>query len=781
MKNLLFFLCVVLGFGLNAQQLTQTIKGTIIDKSAQYPLMGVNVVLLNEDNFIATTTDMDGNFKIENVPVGRQALKCSYIGYDDAMLPNILVQSAKEVVLNIEMEEKLSDLGEVVVTAKKDKDKAINEMASVSARTISIEEMTRFSGSIQDPARMAQNYAGVAGAADDRNDIIVRGNSPTGVLWRLEGVDIPSPNHFAALGTTGGPVGMLNANNLKNSDFLSSAFPAEYGNALSSVFDLKLRTGNTEKYEFLGQIGFNGFEAGVEGPIGIGKNASVMANYRYSTLGVISALGIDFGTGFAVPQYQDVTFKVNIPTENAGRFSLWGLGGISFIEFLAEDNGDDNLFNEDDENSRFESNTGVVGLSHLYFFNDNTFSKLSLAVSGTETLGDVESVNADGSTVPLFGQDYNQSKYIANWKFNRKFNAKNRLTFGLQQELYNVAVQDSFYREDDTMWIPLLDYSGNSGLSQAYIQHQYRVNDKLKINSGLHAQYFSLNGSTAIEPRVGLQYEANNLNTFSLGAGMHSQLQPIVIYFIQNEDTPEITNDELDFTKSIHLASGWDRTLNENMRLKLEAYYQYLYDVPVESVSSAFSLLNTGADFGFPDRTNLVNEGTGENYGLELTLEKFFSNNYYFLITGSVFESTYKGSDEVKRNTLFNTNYVTNVLAGKEFKLNEKFSITADAKVTYAGGRRYTPILLTESIEAGETVRDENNIFGERYNDYFRPDLKIGFRHNAKKFSQTFSVDLQNFTGSENVFVQDFKESTGEIATTYQRGFFPDVRYQILF
>jgi len=301
MKNSILFALNFLFIGIiAAQDLNQTIKGSVSDKSAKYPLMGVNIVLVGQENFTATTSDLNGKFKFENVSVGRQTLKFSYIGYEDQLISNILVSSSKEVVLNIELEEAFSELGEVVISDKKSRAKAINEMASVSDRTISIDEMVRFSGSIQDPARMAQNYAGVAGASDDRNDIIVRGNSPTGVLWRLEGVDIPSPNHFAALGTTGGPVGMLNANNLRNSDFLSSAFPAEYGNAISSVFDLKLRKGNIDKHEFLGQIGFNGFELGAEGPIALGKDASFLANYRYSTLGVFQALGIQFGTGFAV-------------------------------------------------------------------------------------------------------------------------------------------------------------------------------------------------------------------------------------------------------------------------------------------------------------------------------------------------------------------------------------------------------------------------------------------------------------------------------------------------
>lgn len=780
MKNIFFITLNILFIGcISAQDLTQTIKGTVTDKSAKYPLMGVNIVLLNQDIFTATTSDLDGNFKFENVPVGRQSLNFSYIGYEDMLISNVLISSSKEMVLNIEMEETFSELGEVVISDKKSRSKAINEMASVSARTISIDEMVRFSGSIQDPARMAQNYAGVAGASDDRNDIIVRGNSPTGVLWRLEGIDIPSPNHFAALGTTGGPVGMLNANNLKNSDFLSSAFPAEYGNAISSVFDLKLRKGNSDKHEFLGQIGFNGFELGAEGPISIGKDASFLANYRYSTLGVFQALGIQFGTGFAVPQYQDLTFKINLPTEKAGRFSFWGLGGMSYIEFLGEDNGEDNFFNEENENSRFESNSGVVGLTHLIFLNDNTLSKLSLAVSGTQSIGENESIKETGTE--LFAKQNNQQiKYTANWRFNNKINANNRITLGAQYELYDIFVVDSALTDND-IWRKYNNFDGNAGLSQAFVQYQNRTTKKLKLNLGLHAQFFDLSESFAIEPRLGVKFQANARNAFSVGAGMHSQIQPIVVYFAEEFSTGETTNTDLDFTRSLHLAASWDNQLNENMRFKLETYYQRLYNVPVESVASEFSMLNMGADFGFPSISNLENKGTGENYGIEVTLEKFFSNNFYFLTTVSVFDSKYTGSDGIERNTLFNTNFVGNFLAGREFWFNKKLALTLDTKITFAGGRRYTPILLEESIEEGETVYDEDNFFESQYKNYFRPDLKIGIRHNAKKISQTFSVDLQNVMGAQNVFSEGFKESTNSIATTYQRGFFPDVRYQILF
>ncbi len=763
--------------------LNQTIKGTVLDKQAQYPLIGVNIVLIDSTQFIGATTDLDGNFELKKVPIGRQMLRLTYVGYEEVMIPNILVGSAKQVVLNIEMEEKVSELEEFVVSGQNEKHKAINEMASVSARTISIEEVARFSGSTQDPARMAQSYAGVSGASDDRNDIIVRGNAPTGVLWRLEGVDIPSPNHFAALGTTGGPVSMLNINNLQNSDFLSSAFPAEYGNATSAVFDLRLRNGNTDKYEFLGQMGFNGFEAGVEGPLKIGKNASFLANYRYSTLGIFQALGIQFGTGFAVPQYQDLTFKLNVPTEKLGKFSLWGLGGLSFIEFLAEEVGDDNLFSDDSENSYFASNTGVVGLSHTYFFNNNTFSKLTLSISGTQTAGKVDERQEDNEFERVFGQNYQQFKYAANWKLNKKINTKNRFTLGANYDLFAINAKDSVRRNND-VFVPDVDFNGQTSFVQAYGQWQHRFNDKLKLTAGIHGQYLSLNNATAIEPRLGLKYAINKKHTFSLGTGLHSQMQPVLIYFLEDDTQTfdsELPNKSLDFTKSTHAALAWDYLISSQLRLKVEAYHQYLYDVPVEDTPSSFSMLNTGADFGFPDKLNLKNNGEGANYGLELSLEKFFANNYYFLITGSVFQSKYMGSDEEWRNTLFNSNYVANFLAGKEFKFSERFSLTLDTKLTLAGGRRSTPVLLAESIAAGEEVLDEDNAFSERYANYFRPDFKIGFRQNTKRITQTFSVDLQNVSNNQNIFAKGYKASTQKIATTYQRGFFPDVRYQILF
>lgn len=786
MKNLCLVLLLFSFVNFTAAQtvLTQTIKGRVIDKEAEYPLTGVNVVLEGTEMPIGTATDLDGWFKLENVPVGRQTVQFTYLGYRTITLNELLITTGKELMLNISLEEDLAELAEIVVTDKRDKRKAVNDMATISARSMSAEEITRFSGSLGDVARMAQNYAGVSGASDDRNDIIVRGNSPTGVLWRMEGIDIPSPNHWATLGSTGGPVSMLNANNLRNSDFLSGAFPAEYGNATAAVFDLKLRNGNPDKYEFLAQIGFNGFEAGVEGPLGVGMNSSFLLNYRYSTLGLFNALGLDFGTGAAVPEFQDINFKFNVPTDKLGRFSLWGLGGVSQILFEPDPNVD-NLFSGAEEELRSSSKTGILGLSHLYFFNENTSSNLRISYAATESNIDIKEV-LDASTElfePIFISEKFQGKIGVNWTLNKKFNAKNRLKTGVIYDYYDLDVQDSVLINNN-FWYTEVNFKGKADLYRAFAQWQHKFNNKLTANVGLHGSLFGLNNSYAVEPRLGLSYEATPKSTLAIGYGMHSQLQPLPVYFTKSStatDEENLANKELDLVRSHHFAASWDYSLAKNLRLKTEAYYQLLNGLAVDPNDGDFSMINFGADFVFPNRVGLVNEGVGSNYGLELTLERFLDKGFYVLATGSLFNSKYEGADGVERNTFFNSNYVTNLLFGKEFILSDHFTLTIDARANFAGGRRYTPIDLKASKLAGQEVLDETQIYDGQYDPYVRPDFKIGFRHNTKKYAQTFSVDLQNFIGRKNIFSTSYDEVDGELSTIYQRGFFPDVRYQITF
>ncbi len=783
MLDRIFFLIVFALVTISSNAQTSTITGKIVDLQSGYTIPGAAVVLQTSTDFVGASSDMDGNFKIENVPVGRHSIQISFLGYETRTLSNLLVSSAKELNVTVQLEESIEKLNEVVISAEADKVGPINEMSTVSARQFTIEEAQRYSGALQDPARMATNFAGVSGANNSRNDIIIRGNSPIGVLWRMEGIDIPSPNHFSSTGTTGGPVSMLNLNNLSNSDFMTGAWTAQYGNALSGVFDLNLREGSTEDYQFLGQVGFNGFELGAEGPLGKKKKASFLLNYRYSTLGVFGALGVNLGTGAAIPQYQDLTFNVSLPTDKIGKFTIFGFGGVSDIEFKGEDSDSLDLFSDAFTDSRFATGTGMVGASHSYFLNNTTLSKLVVATSTNQERGAIDSLTPNyESSAPIYGQLYNQDKYSVNYKINKKFNAKNTAVIGVIYDHYEIEMLDSVRMPFG--FVNLTDMDGSLDLIQGYAQWQHKFNKKWTLNSGLHGQVLTLNNSQAIEPRIGLKYKPVEKHSFNAGVGLHSQMQPVPVYFMLDPDglVKGETNRDLNFTRSWHYILGHDFSITQNLRLKTELYYQYLFDVPIDKAASPYSMLNQGADFGFENKINLENGGEGQNYGVEITLEKFFSKGFYFLTTTSVFDAKYKGSDGIERNTAFNSNYVVNALGGKEFQLGDKgMSLSFDTKFNLAGGRRYTPIDLEESRKRNEEYRDPALAYTEQFDPYFRWDFKITFRQNKEKFSHQFSVDLQNVTANKNVFAYGYNNRSGNIGTTYQRGFFPDVLYRIYF
>ncbi|MDP5171085.1 MAG: TonB-dependent receptor [Bacteroidia bacterium] len=773
-----------------AVQAQQTIRGTVTDAQTLQPLVGARVILIGSEPVKGALTNEEGRFRLEDVPVGRQEINVAYYGYAPSIRPNIIVTIAQEVVLNIALEEQVQSTDAVDIVAKTNKSESINELTSVSARTFSVEEALRYAGSRNDPARMAQNFAGVSGVNDQRNDIIIRGNSPAGVLWRLEGIDMPNPNHFGALGTTGGPVSMLNNNNLSDADFLTSAFPAEYGNALSGVFDMGLRNGNDETFELMGQLGFNGVEAGVEGPLPIGNHASYIANYRYSTLSVFQALGINFGTGAAIPEYQDLTFKVNIPTEKAGRFVIFGLGGVSNINFLDSESGDPNLFNGEGTDLYNTAGSGMLGASHTHLFSKNTYGKLSIALSAIRSGTAIDSLSGpNGAPERWYAEQYSTIRQTTHYQLNHKFSARDLLRVGIIGNLYDIGLVDSV-QLDDGNFRKLRDFDGNTFLMQAYAQWQHKFTDRLTLNGGAHVQHFFLNNRQSIEPRIGLVYQAAPKHRISAGLGVHNQLQPLQIYFLDTNVGGDIvkTNEDLNFTRSLQAVLAYDFNITSNLRLKTEVYYQDIDQVPVAERFGSFSMLNAGADFGFPTVDSLLNEGTGQNYGLELTLEKFFADGYYFLLTGSLFESKYAGYDGIVRNTVFNGNYIGNVLGGKEFQLGPN-SLSIDGKVTYAGGRRYTPIDLVASRLAGTTVRDESRAYEAQYPYYLRIDLKATFRLNGKKVLQEWSVDMQNLTNRANVFSQaysprgdaDGDPATPAIQTNFQIGLFPVIQYRILF
>ncbi|MEI6061799.1 MAG: TonB-dependent receptor [Bacteroidota bacterium] len=779
---LLVFLCIAqITYSQNNRQ---TIRGTITDKLSQTTLPGATVQIVNSTSNKGTITDTNGNYVLPDMVPDRYEVKISYIGYKDVFVPNVVVTSGKEVVLDIAMEENIKLLNEVVITANR-KSGTINNLIPVSARTFSTEEVNRYAGGRSDPARLAANFAGVSAPDDSRNDIVIRGNSPVGVLWRIDGMNVTNPNHFATVGTTGGAVSALNTNLLKSSDFLTSAFPAEYGNATAGVFDLGFRTGNTQKRETTLQAGLiTGLEATTEGPISKSKGSSYLVGYRYALAGVAQKAGIDIGTT-ALPSYQDLSFNVNSGNSKFGRFTLFGILATSSINIEGGNTG--SLYGNGGGHD-LSSKIGIIGIRHFKQLNSKSYFSSNIGLNYSKSgQTDYDFDRRSDSAYTKSDNKVTKTGYNFATSYNLKLSSKLFIKVGIQDELIGLNL---YYRTKERItdnWKQIWDYNSYTNLAQAYVHAKYSFNEKLTLNAGIHSQLFFLNNSLSVEPRLGLKYDIDSKSSLTLGYGLHSQMQPINVYFLQTQlaDGSYVYNNKnLDFTKSHHVVLGYDLQPIKDWRLKAEVYYQYLYNVPVNTYSSSYSMLNTGAGFKTDLEDSLANNGSGTNYGIELTVEKFFSHGYYGLFTSSLYSSKYKGSDGIERNTAFNGKYVFNILGGKEWSVgNEKRNrISADMKCTNAGGRAYTPI----DLEASGTVGHEQlspNVFSAFYANYFRLDFKLGYTHNSrtKRLSQSFSIDLQNITNNKNIFSQSYDDRSRSISTTYQLGFFPNVIYKIQF
>ncbi len=768
-------------------QTTQTVRGRVLDAVSKAPVVGVNVVLVRDGAALGASTDTEGNYRIENIPLGRQSFRITSIGYEEQLIPNVIITAGKEVILNINLTESVDQLNEIVITAdsKDDKTATNNDLAMVSARSFNVDDTKRYAGALGDPSRMAANFAGVIGGDDSRNDIVVRGNSPTGMLWQLEGLNIPNPNHFGSLTSTGGPVSMLNSNNLDKSDFMTSAFPAQYGNAMAGVFDIQLRDGNNQQSEFVGQVGFNGFEAGAEGPFSKSGKASYIVNYRYSTLGIFQALGIEFGTGSNTPLYQDLNFKLSLPTKGNGKWVVFGIGGLSEIDLLgskADLSASTDLYGDENQDTYPRYKTGIGGISYEKNASARTFFKLTAGLSYTFEgfTGDSLVRNQENEVTARynrFDSEFTTTKYTLSGLIRTKFNSKNSLTSGfyvdqLNFDLFNRDVYANLNRDSVR-----IDVNDRTTLYQVYTTWKHRFNSRFLFTAGVHSQYYSLNEQLAVEPRMNFQYVINGNHAVSAGYGLHNQVQSIYTSFVQTPlpgNQISLTNTGLDFTTSQHVVLTYDWNINQHLRLKAETYYQSLKNVPVEQSPGPFSALNTGASFVPSDVDSLVNNGRGKNYGVELTLEKFFSKGYYFLITTSLFESRYRGSDGIERNTAFNTQYVLNALGGKEWRVGKKSNyLVLNVKLTTIGGKYLTPINLAASQEFGRTIFDEANAYSVKQDPYFRMDVKISYRKEYKRSTLEAAVDFQNVTGNKNIFAQSYNPRSNSIVTQYQQGFFP--------
>lgn len=768
-------------------QSSQKIKGIVLDKQAQNSIYGALLQLSDGKDLWQTRSDTYGKFQFENLKPGRYDLKITYSGYKTAQLTNLLLTTGKELELEITIEESVQQVGEVTVKAEK---KGMNnELTSVSGRAFSMEDVNKYAGGRSDPARMAANFAGVSSPDDTRNDLVVRGNSPVGVLWRVEGLTLANPNHFSTIGTTGGPISAINTNLLRNSDFMTSAFPAEYGNANAGVFDLGFRNGNTNKREHTFQFGFlTGIEAVTEGPLKKDKGSSYLIAYRYGFSSVAKSIGLPIGT-FATPYYQDISFKINSGQTKFGRFTFFGIGAVSRVAFMHDKIDTTDLFAFVNRDSYFKSQIGLAGIKHQIRVNEKSFVNTIIGVNylGSNYLQDSLS-SADGSPVRTIENLTKRTTLTLNSSYHFKVNSRLFLKAGVIADAMHIKL---LYRnrEHKPDWLTFWDANDWTLLSQAFVHSKYNFTDRLVLNLGVHSQWLTLNNSWSLEPRAGLRYQLHQTGNVSFGYGLHSQMQPLDAYFYQNVDSQgnlDLSNRNMGFTRSHHWVLGYEIQPTKFWKIKSEVYYQFLFKVPVNEFESSYSMLNAGASYYPNNQTKLTNTGTGKNYGIELTVERLFSRGFYGMVTGSLYNSTYTPSDGIERNTAFNGKFVYNVLLGQEIKIgkNKQDALSFDVKFTHAGGRFYTPINLPLSqLVNFQILMGDDYAYSLRYPDFMRLDVKIGYRHNSKKYkiSQYWAFDINNVTNRKNVFMERYNSVSKGISTAYQIGFFPNFVYRIQF
>ena len=764
---------------ISAQHLTQNIRGTVTDKASGIPIAYATIQLEDTPDR-GTITDSIGNFVLKGISLGRHNVKATFIGYEPSLVREVLVSSAKEVFLEIAMTENAQELNEVVVRPQVNKEQALNKMALTGARMFSVEEASRYAGGMDDPARLASSFAGIS-AGVSHNGISIHGNAPHLLQWRLEDVEIPNPNHYADIATLGGGIlSSLSNHVLGNSDFFTGAFPAEYGNAVSGVFDMKLRNGNNRKVENTIQAGILGIDIASEGPLSKKHNASYIVNYRYSATGLLAHLNmVDLGGAF---DYQDLNFKFNFPTRRLGTFSIWGTSLIDKYGSDLEKDISKWEYLGDGSDSKTDQYMAAGGISHRYFIGENGLLKTTLATTYFKSTASIDMFDTDLNSTPYLDMSRENTNLVFTTSYNHKFSARftNKTGASFTQMFYDMKMNLAPFVATPLDVISMGD--GSTSLFSAYTSNSIGIGNNFTLNLGLNTQVLTLNKHWTLEPRIGMKWQATAKTSFALAYGMHSRMEKMDVYYTQTPQTGDaLVNKDLDFTKANHFMLTFDYKISDELLLKIEPYFQTLFDVPVRAGDS-YSVLNR-EDFYVEDA--LVNKGKGRNIGVDVTLEKYLSRGYYYMFTGSLFDSRYCGGDKVWHNTKFNRHYILNLLGGKEWMMgrNKQNILSVNAKLTLQGGDRYSPIDEAATLEHPdkEVQYDETRAYSQQFSPIFLTNFSLSYKMNKKKCTHEFAVKLLNATNYKEYAGHEYNLKTGKIEPNRFAMSLPNIYYKVEF
>ena len=794
-----FLVTVTLIFCGAVSMQAETLRGTVKDAITGEPLIGATVKIVELEN-AAAIADIDGKYQINLSKGGRYTIEANYVGYEPSVTKEILISGAKEVVLDITLRENSTELKEVVVRPRVNKEATVNPTVLTGGVMLSMEEASRFAGGYNDPARLVMSFDGVSGEADG-SGLSIHGNAPERMQYRIEGVEVFTPNHFNDLWNAGyGLVSALNSNVIGNSDFFTSTFNANYNNALSGVFDVKMRPGNNTKYENILQIGTVSEELTLEGPISRKHNSSYIVNYRYGFTSLVDKLGL-VDTDGSHMSFQDFSWKLNFPTKRAGTFSVFGLGFI-------DTNWDERMKIKDTHSAYDASDNDsklaqlLAGVSHKILLGNKWTWRSTLAYN-MQHIKDNEyyyGLKRDENDVLIYPLEYeepeqkylfskqktNEDRIIFNTELSKQVNDKWLTQFGGE---YSHRFFNLVYRSADRLYAPvetmkdITNMKDDTGLASVFWQNLYKFNDHLSATAGISANYFLYSKKYSVEPRVSMKWDPNEKNSFALGYGLHSMVEKLDAYFYRDDDG-KLVNKDLGLTKAHHFQATYMYKFNSNLTLRANAYYQYGFNTPVGIDGSTYCVTNRY--FNFTDEP-LVNKGNTRNYGADITLEHYMSHGFFGQTNISLYRSQYRGVDKVWRNQMYDRRFMFKILGGKEWIIGKNV-LNVSAKYSIQGGLRYTPIdvdQMNANIDAGivndEPIYKDNEAFTKHFKPTGIIDLTVSYKINKKRVSHTIAFEGLNILGTDTPMFQRFDLGTRQVRIDKGGISLPNIFYRLDF
>ena len=800
MKRITIFLVTVTLIFCGAVSMqAETLRGTVKDAITGEPLIGATVKIVELEN-VAAIADIDGKYQINLSKGGRYTIEANYVGYEPSVTKEILISGAKEVVLDITLRENSTELKEVVVRPRVNKEATVNPTVLTGGVMLSMEEASRFAGGYNDPARLVMSFAGVSGEADG-SGLSIHGNAPERMQYRIEGVEVFTPNHFNDLWNAGyGLVSALNSNVIGNSDFFTSTFNANYNNALSGVFDVKMRPGNNTKYENILQIGTVSEELTLEGPISRKHNSSYIVNYRYGFTSLVDKLGL-VDTDGSHMSFQDFSWKLNFPTKRAGTFSVFGLG-------FFDTNWDERMKIKDTHSAYDASDSDsklaqlLAGVSHKILLGNKWTWRSTLAYNMQHLKADeyYYGLKRDENDVLIYPLEYeepekkylfskqktNEDRIIFNTELSKQVNDKWLTQFGGE---YSHRFFNLVYRSADRLYAPvetmkdITNMKDDTGLASVFWQNLYKFNDHLSATAGISANYFLYSKKYSVEPRVSMKWDPNEKNSFALGYGLHSMVEKLDAYFYRDDDG-KLVNKDLGLTKAHHFQATYMYKFNSNLTLRANAYYQYGFNTPVGIDGSTYCVTNRY--FNFTDEP-LVNKGNTRNYGADITLEHYMSHGFFGQTNISLYRSQYRGVDKVWRNQMYDRRFMFKILGGKEWIIGKNV-LNVSAKYSIQGGLRYTPIdvdQMNANIDAGivndEPIYKDNEAFTKHFKPTGIIDLTVSYKINKKRVSHTIAFEGLNILGTDTPMFQRFDLGTRQVRIDKGGISLPNIFYRLDF